>query len=217
MSCTNCSDNSSLTYSRCNPPVSTNCVFYQGESKVCASDNTFTVCKGDNLSDVQSAIFDKICAIAGEVNITSIEFPCSLQDAWEDEDPTILNLLQYMVTIQCEQKSSIDDIKTDLGTLDPIVSVCLECCEPGCGTASIQLSQALNKIIECICNVKTTAEQALENSNAALYAANETLAAKVEAQKILIDSLVLAQPGILNRLCKIEKYFTNEGIELPTC
>ena len=57
--CPGC-DSSSTTYSRCNPPVSTNCVFYQGKSEVCKNDETFTICKGENLSDQQLRIFEKL-------------------------------------------------------------------------------------------------------------------------------------------------------------
>jgi len=177
--CPGC-DNSSTTYSRCNPPVSTNCVFYQGESKVCPHDDTFTICKGDNLSNVQLDIFNKVCELAGDLNITSIEFPCSLQDAWEDQDPTILNLLQYMVDIQCEQKTLLEEVasyvnnKTPVGgikIIDPFVKVCLACCTPGCTTDTpvvLLLSEALEAMVTCICVAKDQAKEALEKAEDAL-------------------------------------------------
>lgn len=176
--CPGC-DNSSTTYSRCNPPVSSNCTFYQGESLTCDNDATFKVCKGDSLTDVQKTIFEKVCELAGNVNIESIEFPCSLQDAWEDQDPTILNLLKYMVDIQCQQKTLLEEVdsyvnnKTTVGgikTIDPFVEVCLTCCAPEgtCGTTTMLLSQALEDMIKCICAAKDQAKEALEKAEDAL-------------------------------------------------
>ena len=161
MSCPGC-DNSSTTYTRCNPPVSTNCVFYQGDTKTCQSDTTFTVCKGENMSDLQEKIFDKICQLSGKIDVTSIVFPCSLKDAWLTEEKTILNLLEYMVTIQCNQQTSINTINSQLPTLNPIVSVCFSpCCDNStCGTTELHLNQALEKIIECICGLRTRVEAA---------------------------------------------------------
>jgi len=166
--CPGC-DNSSTTYTRCNPPQSSNCTFYQGESLTCSSDATFKVCKGDNLTDIQKVIFDKVCKLAGDINIESIEFPCSLQDAWEKQDPTILNLLQYVVNIQCEQQKFISDL--DLQNINPFVKVCLACCTPGCTTNTpvvLLLSEALAAIVSCVCTAKAEAANALSIANNAL-------------------------------------------------
>lgn len=162
--CPGC-DNSSTTYTRCNPPQSTNCTFYQGESLTCSSDATFKVCKGDNLTEIQKVIFDKICSLSGSLNIESIEFPCSLQDAWEKQDPTILNLLQYVVNIQCEQNSLIANLQGQLSTLNPEVEICLSCCGDNCGSTKLLLSEALTKIVDCLCVTKAEAANALAIAN----------------------------------------------------
>lgn len=193
--CPGC-DNSSTTYSRCNPPVSSNCTFYQGESLTCDSDATFKVCKGDSLTDVQRTIFEKVCELAGNLNIESIEFPCSLQDAWEDQDPTILNLLQYVVNIQCEQKSLIESIQTQLPEINPQVEVCLSCCGDNCGSTKLLLSEALAKIIECLCDTKTKAENALAQAEQAISTANAVLDKYnniVKQNCILINQMVQLQ------------------------
>lgn len=169
--CPGC-DNSSTTYSRCNPPVSSNCTFYQGESLTCNNDATFKVCKGDSLTAVQKTIFEKVCELAGNVNIESIEFPCSLQDAWEDQDPTILNLLKYMVDIQCQQKTLLETLEGSLTTLNPEVEVCLTCCGEDCGPVKLLLSEALTKIVECLCTVKAEAKAAADAADAAMTKAN---------------------------------------------
>ena len=169
--CPGC-NNSSTTYTRCNPPVSTNCVFYQGESIVCENDNTFTICKGDSMSAIQADIFNKICTLTGDINVTSIKFPCSLQDAWESKNKTVLDLLQYMVNIQCAQQTSITDLTIALPLVDPIVSVCLQCCGIPCGSPTVHLSEALTNIISCICTLKGQVDQANLTAASALDRAN---------------------------------------------
>ena len=219
--CPGC-DNSSTTYSRCNPPVSTNCVFYQGESKVCANDSTFTICKGENLSDQQLSIFNKICTLIGNIDITTIEIPTCFYESWNAQNPkesdkTILNLLEYMLDVQCQQKILIENISVQLPTLNPEVEVCLTCCGEECGTAKLLLSQALTKIVECLCKVKKTAEDALKIAQDAFYQSDTVLKTQVEQQQLIIASLVNQNIIIQTKLCKIEKYFQNEGIELPAC
>lgn len=160
--CLNCADNSSTTYSVCSPPVSTNCVFYQGASKECSEDTTFTICKGQNMSSVQETIFNKICELIGDINITSVEFPCSLQDGWKNQDPTILNLLVYLTQIACSQKADIASLSTSILDINPSVDVCLQCCGDECGSVKMLLSDALNKIVDCLCAVKAEAKAAYD-------------------------------------------------------
>ena len=177
--CPGC-DNSSTTYSRCNPPVSTNCVFYQGDSKVCGNDDAFTICKGDNLSSVQMDIFNKICTLIGDIDITAIQIPGCFYDSWNAQNPkesdkTLLNLLSYMLDIECQQKTVLDQVHSSLQTLDPQVQICLSCCTPegSCSTtATLLLSQALQKIVDCICLVKAEANAAQNAANAAMTKAD---------------------------------------------
>lgn len=182
MSCPGC-DTSSTTYTRCNPPVSTNCVFYQGQTLNCPSDSTFTVCKGENMSDVQKTIFDKICALSGKIDVTSIQFPCSLQTAWTSQDKTILDLLQYMINVQCSQNELLTTLDQHVNTrvevngiktIDPYVEVCLACCgDSSCsGTTTVLLSQALESIITCLCNARTEAANALAQATIARETVN---------------------------------------------
>jgi len=152
--CLNCADNSSTTYSVCSPPVSTNCVFYQGASKECSEDTTFTICKGQNMSSVQETIFNKICELIGDINITSVEFPGSLQDGWKNQDPTILNLFVYLTQIACSQKADIASLSTSILNINPSVDVCLQYYGDECGSVKMLLSDALNKIIDYLCSAK---------------------------------------------------------------
>lgn len=152
--CIGC-NNSNTTYSRCNPPVSTNCVFYQGDSKTCEHDPGFSICKGDNLSNVQGEIFDRLCQLIGDTSVKNVVIPCLLEPAWVEQDKTILNYFNYILEVACTQRQVITEINNSITTLDPFVSVCLKCCEESsCNTPQIRLSKALEKIINCLCEAK---------------------------------------------------------------
>lgn len=171
MSCPGC-DTSSTTYTRCNPPVSTNCVFYQGKSLECKIDPSFNICNGQSMSQVQETIFEKVCDLTGAIDVTNIQFPCSLYGSWFSTKPqnkTLNLLLQGIVDLECEITKQITDILSDIKTLDPIVNVCLQCCDTSaCGTTEMLVSEAINKIAQCACNAKTVAEDALEIADKAL-------------------------------------------------
>lgn len=190
--CPGC-DSSSTTYTRCNPPVSTNCVFYQGKSQVCKNDETFTICKGDNMSDLQQVIFEKICTLIGDIDITTVQIPTCFYDAWNAEHPkesdkTLLELLAFMLNAQCEYQKSVDilnklvdkqtgTVLTNIPVIDPYVNVCLACCSPsGCQTSvTLHLSEALQKIVDCICKTQAIANEALTVANNALYEAHDAM------------------------------------------
>ena len=176
MSCPGC-DNSSTTYTRCNPPVSTNCVFYQGEKLTCPSDSTFTVCKGDNMNDVQKALFEKICSLNASIDVQSIEIPVCFETAWKNGNDDLLTLLEYIVKTQCEQNEAIKKLGVDISEINPVVTVCLKCCgDSKCETTQLRLNQALQKIIDCICLISGKAEEAQTTSLTATSTANSTKA-----------------------------------------
>jgi hypothetical protein len=154
MSCPSCSENSSTTYSRCNPPVSTNCVFYQGKDLTCPHDESFAICKGQNMSAVQEEIFNRICQLIGDTDVTEVNIPCTLEVAWNDQDKTILNLFNYVLQVQCAQKEQIAGLGTDALTVNSFITI-NKPCDCGCNcTTTVTLTQAFNDIITCLCNAK---------------------------------------------------------------
>lgn len=186
--CENCADSSSTSYSRCNPPISSDCVMYQGANLECASDETFSICKGQKLSAIQEVLFNKICSLSGQDDITTIEFPCSLQEAWEEQDPTLLNLLSYFTQIACDHQASIATLTDSVENINPAVEVCLECCEDDCGTVKILLSDALNKIISCLCAAK----------------------AQITALQTQVDVIQTAYNGLQTQLTALETFQTTQ-------
>jgi hypothetical protein len=156
MSCPSCSENSSTTYSRCNPPVSTNCVFYQGENLKCSYDESFAICKGQNMSAVQEEIFNRICQLIGDTDVTEVNIPCTLEVAWNDQDKTVLNYFNYLLEVACAQKAAIASIGLDSLTIDSHIIInepCCDSCETSC-TVQLTIPQAFNDIIKCLCNAK---------------------------------------------------------------
>lgn len=154
MSCPGC-NSSSTQYTRCPQVVSTNCVFYQGNAKTCPSDDGFSICKGDNLSEVQSNIFDRICQLIGDTSVTEVVIPSCLEDAWDDNDLTILNLFNFVLTQQCVLQESIDTINNNQENLNPFVNI-IPVCSCNCTDCrvTVRLTDALNDIIICLCNAK---------------------------------------------------------------
>ena len=188
--CPGC-DNSSTTYTRCNPPISTNCVFYQGPTKICENDTSFSICKGDVLSNVQEILFEGICDLKGDIIVSDIQFTCS--DSWKtktSDQKTLHKLLEDITQLDCEYNTIVDDLNllvqgqtstvyNNIPVIDPFVEVCLGCCvtpSVACNTPSVlHLSDALNKIASCIWNLKARVEAAETKANTAFTNAEQAL------------------------------------------
>jgi len=212
MSCINCSDSSSTTFSRCGTPVSSNCAFYQGDNLTCTNDSTFTVCKGSTLTQVQQIFFDKICELKGDINVSEIRFPCSFQEVWDRSDKTIIDLLTYLTQIDCSQQASIDSINNQLSTLNPKVNVCLRCCGDECGTVELLLSDALNKIINCLCEARTRITD-LELQVSIISSGYNGLQSQIDALNTFKTSQVSLNIDLQNRLTGVE----SKTSYLPEC
>jgi outer membrane murein-binding lipoprotein Lpp len=210
--CKSCSDNSSTTYSRCNPPISSNCLFYQGESLTCSNDDSFTICRGDSFTNIQAEIFGKICEIIGDIDVSEVVIPVCLQEAWDKNDLTILNLFNLSLSSLCSQKAEIDQLKTDLDTVNPIVDVNLCCCADSCDTtAVIRLSDALTKIVECVCAARAEAKAAQDTADAANNLVN-VLNTKITNLETANCNLIRQQTYINCRLANIESKLDTAGI-----
>ena len=188
--CPGC-DNSSTTYTRCNPPVSTNCVFYQGPTKICENDTSFSICKGDVLSNVQEILFEGICDLKELINVSDIQFACS--DSWKtktSDQKTLHKLLEDITQLDCEYNTIVDGLNllvqgqtstvyNNIPVIDPFVEVCLGCCvtpSGACNTPSVlHLSDALNKIASCICNLRARVDAAETKANNAFTKADQAL------------------------------------------
>jgi hypothetical protein len=214
-SCPSC-ENSSTTYTRCNPPVSTNCVFYQGDTKTCPHDDSFTICKGSNINDVQYAFFEKICEISGKIDVTDINFPC--YEPWlikTDAQKTLNALLVDTTTKLCQNDTAITVIQTSLPTLDPLVAApCLPCCaSQTCSNSSgtVLLSEALKQLEECICSAKTQASASAIAANNATETANQAKSQldnpNTGLEALWIDYLKLKN-NVLCRLSNLENKTT---------
>ena len=80
-----------------------------------------------------------------------------------------------MLDIQCAQEKAIGTIKEELPNLDPFVKVCLACCAPGCTKDTpvvLHLSEALDAIVTCICNLEGRVKAAEKNADDAIAISN---------------------------------------------
>lgn len=221
--CKDCSEINSTSYTRCNPPISSNCTFYQGTTLECSSDSDFTICKGTNFTDLQEQIFNKICQLSGSLDVNSVVIPnCPfLQDAWDDNDFTILNLFNMSLQLECDLKAQIDSLDAKLDTNNPIITgLNFCCCSVDCNTdtAEIRLSDALKQIIECVCTAKAIADAANINANRAFDQGVVTFNAifdPVNGLNKQIADLTTFKTETLVRLACIETRIDNYGI--PNC
>ena len=203
MSCPSCSENSSTTYSRCNPPVSTNCVFYQGENLTCPHDESFAICKGQNMSAVQEEIFNRICQLIGDTDVTEVNIPDCLKDAWDNDDLTILNLFNFILDQQCVLKNSINSVETEWLTVDSLITIYNPCptncqCED-IPTVTIKLKDALNDMITCLCNARAEIKD-LQNNLEILNQDFTTYKNMLQPRLDAIDSIVANQANIAIQL-----------------
>lgn len=215
MSCPGC-DNSSTTYTRCNPPVSTNCVFYQGETLTCKYDTSFQICKGDNLNNVQETIFGKICDITNEINVSSldIKFPCD-----SNKNPTKINLLlKDVANATCVNTTAISDLKSGLLTVNPLVTKpCLPCCpSSACPTtpSGVLLSDALEILAECICNIGTTVKGTAQDVGA-LQASSKSLSDQIDTWSELLSDYNKFKANVLCRLANLENKTNGMACDPP--
>lgn len=210
--CIGC-NNSNTTYSRCNPPVSTNCVFYKGDPKTCEHDPGFSICKEDNLSNVQGEIFDRICQLIGDTSVKKVIIPDCLKPAWNNNDLTILNLFNFTLSQQCLLKETLDGITSTQEELNPFVTILPICsCKCTTCTVKIRLTDALNDIIKCLCDAKTKITS-LENTVAILETDLNDIKSTYDVFKKFISTFTCTQASVACRLNNIEE---NLGIS-NTC
>ena len=215
MSCPSCSENSSTTYSRCNPPVSTNCVFYQGKDLTCPHDESFAICKRQNMSAVQEEIFNRICQLIGDTDVTEVNIPDCLKDAWDNDDLTILNLFNFILDQQCVLKNSIDAVGTEGLTVDSLITIYNPCptncqCED-IPTVTIKLKDALNDMITCLCNARAQIKD-LETNLEILNQDFTTYKNMLQPKLNTLDSILLNQTSIALAIKGIQCGLIGAGI-----
>ena len=110
-----------------------------------------------------------------------------------------------MTTIQCNQNKNIEDLNIlvkdqvgtvgkDIAVIDPFVEVCLACCTPSglCGTPILHLSEALDAIVTCICNLEGRVKAAEKNAGDAW-----DLVSKLQTQVSNLNKAVCVEAGMI--------------------
>lgn len=154
------SEKSSYWYNSSAIKATSNEILYVGKTVACLDS-----CDKSRLTTVQEKILDKICELVGITDVTSIHIPTCLVEAWGTSDETILNFLQFLLDQHCSLKSTVDELPT---TNNPFVTISYCCCSDvdGCNTQiTLTLSEHIQKIINCLCDLKTEVTTLQESFN----------------------------------------------------
>lgn len=110
-------------FRNCDPIVSDRCVPYTGPDIACLG-----ICTDDTLYQVEAAIAEKLCsALDGTgIDLSDVDVTCSfLTDILGNSDPTLVNLMQTLVTASCTLKELIDAINLQINATYTFDTKCL--------------------------------------------------------------------------------------------
>lgn len=187
------SEKSSYWYDSSPVKATSNEILYVGKTVDCLD-----FCDKPRLTTVQEKILDKICELVGITDVTSIHIPTCLVEAWGTSDETILNFLQFLLDQHCSLKSTVDELPT---TNNPFVTISYCCCNDGdgCNTqVTLTLSEHIQKIVNCLCDLKTEVTTLQESFNTLNNQINGAggLVSQLAAVKTNADNWVTNKPKI---------------------
>ena len=187
------SEKSSYWYDSSPVKATSNEILYVGKTVDCLD-----FCDKPRLTTVQEKILDKICELVGITDVTSIHIPTCLVEAWGTSDETILNFLQFLLDQHCSLKSTVDELPT---TNNPFVTISYCCCNDGdgCNTqVTLTLSEHIQKIVNCLCDLKTEVTTLQESFNTLNNQINGAggLVSQLAAVKTNADNWVANKPKI---------------------
>jgi len=123
--------------------------------------DVLVACNGTRLTTMQIAILTRICTLENVTDMTRINLPCALYQAWtgtSDADKTILNYIQFLLDNACQQKAVVDGLSSTAYTSSTTLDLIYCCCTPAdnCNThVNVTISKHLENILTCLCNLKT--------------------------------------------------------------
>jgi len=179
---------------RCPDATTTSCVEWSGGDFPCLQ-----VCTGDSLTDLQTSVLTKLCEVLGGVDMTSVILPDCLKAAWNTEDPTILNFIQFLLDEHCQLQVAVNQLPT---TNNPIFSLDYKCCanNPCITETVVSVSQHLQNILTCLCTqsarideLETQVSNLQDTANTALALAQS--ASTAVASWSLYKNCILEQTG----------------------
>lgn len=157
---------------RCISSTTTSCIEWSGGDIPCLG-----ICDGDTLTELETAIANKVCELVELTDMTEVVIPCELEVAFGTRDQTILNYINYILEIACAQKAAIDVLPT---TNDPVVILNYCCCNDGQGcdnSVELSLSEHIQKVLNCLCELRSEFDAfkiEVENTYATIEQINET-------------------------------------------
>lgn len=160
---------------RCPSPVTSDCVEWVGENIPCLE-----ICTGDLLTEVETAIATKLCEIVDTVDLSTVTIPECIKVAWDSQDPTILNFIQFLLDLHCSQQVLIEALGDNIANVNPIFTLEYPCCNtecPGLTGTTLSMQQHLQKIILCMCEMTDRIDTLEEALTVVGTTANNTQAA----------------------------------------
>lgn len=130
-------------FRNCPDIISDRCVKYTGPDITCLG-----ICTGDSLYEFEAEVAEKLCAaIDGTgIDLSSVDVSCEfLTDILGEEDQTLVNLMQMLITASCTLKELIDEINAQLAEQYVFNTLCLENL-PTSPTKDDIIQAAINKI-----------------------------------------------------------------------
>ena len=192
-----CSKYSDAT-NRCPDVIGSGCVRYTGPDIPCLD-----ICSGASLSVLEKAIADKLCEIAGDVDMSTIVIPACLVTAWGIKDKDILTLIQFILDQYCVMQGEIDSLETQLSNFNPVVTLEWSCCadDPCVKVGTITIQEAFTNIISCLCNLKTyVGEVTLPNGISTISELVTLQSSQIETLQGQVASLLLQQAALMTSI-----------------
>ena len=132
--------------SGCPDALSSKCITWNGPSIPCIE-----VCNGDELTEVIWAIADKVCTIAGDIDMSTMDLSCLL-DLCNGcpQEKTLQTVIQLLLDNQCKLKDLIDEINVN-PTQDVELNLNLKCIKKFDEFGN-EIPQNLNQTLQSIIN-----------------------------------------------------------------
>ncbi len=162
------------------------------------------VCSGARLTELEAAILEKLCSLVNTVDLDSVVIPTCLTTAWGTKDKDLLTFINFLLDQNCVQQTQIDTNTSNIVSIDPVFTIEYTCCDDSCipGT-TLKLSQHLEKILLCLCDVKSIAldaqskaENALIKASSANTVANQAALTAVTASENVTDTYAVLKAKI---------------------
>lgn len=131
--------------------VSSSSVIWDGEDIPCLG-----ICKGANLTNLELAIINKVCAVDESIDLSTVTLCQSFIDALGNKDKTVANLFQILFDYNCTIPQLLNGVDNKITSLTKLTLnlACLSDRAP----SIITINSVFQLIIDTICELKSDYE-----------------------------------------------------------